>query len=424
MRWKLIWLQRLSCRLPLQSKNMESGKSIIHTCPAGVFSTGRFTVRFASVPFNQNQVGWPLNEEDLYRQPSLSGDIKADWVVIGSGYAGVSFARRLASINPQLSIVLIDAECAATSSSARNSGFIIGLPHNIGSSTAELKKAQDYRALLQEGIRLLDDTVTKHQIDCEWENVGKYHCQIDPSSEAIMQEYVDNLQLMQEPYSLLNGEELYQKLGTRLYSKGIYTPGCILVNPAKLIAGLARHLPDNVTVFHQTPALALHQENGGVRVTTLQGTIRADQAMLATNALSRELSPTVSRQASMATYASITAPLTPDQRQRLPAMESWGLTPVNAIAGTISVTRNGAPVWGRLAPRIWTAGGCNGAGVSKQTIAGTLLADLAMGQDNPLIAAMQSLGQANFMPPSPFLDIGVAGALWKERYMGRKEMPV
>lgn len=69
-------------------------------------------------------------------------------------------------------------------------------------------------------------------------------------------------------------------------------------------------------------------------------------------------------------------------------------------------------------------GGCNGAGVSKQTIAGTLLADLAMGQDNPLIAAMQSLGQANFMPPSPFLDIGVAGALWKERYMGRKEMPV
>ena len=105
------------------------------------------------------------------------------------------------------------------------------------------------------------------------------------------------------------------------------------MNPAKLIAGLARHLPENVTVYHQTPALAMRQENGGVRVTTLQGTIRADQAMLATNALSRELSPTVSRQASMATYASITAPLTPEQRQRLPAMESWGLTPVNAIAG-------------------------------------------------------------------------------------------
>lgn len=160
------------------------------------------------------------------------------------------------------------------------------------------------------------------QIECEWENVGKYHCHIDPSSEAIMQEYVDNLQLMQEPYSLLNSEELYQKLGTRIYSKGIYTPSCILVNPAKLIAGRARHLPENVTVYHQTPALAIHNENGGIRVTTLQGAIQARQIMLAT-------------------YASITAPLTPEQRQHLPAMESWGLTPVNAIAGaTLRYTRD------------------------------------------------------------------------------------
>ncbi|WP_331398469.1 hypothetical protein [Enterobacter quasihormaechei] len=65
----------------------------------------------------------------------------------------------------------------------------------------------------------------------------------------------------------------------------------------------------------------------------MQGTILTAQLMLATNALSRELSPVMSRQASMATYASITAPLTSEQRQRLPSMKSWGLTPVNSIAG-------------------------------------------------------------------------------------------
>lgn len=294
---------------------------------------------------------------------------------------------------------------------------------------------------------------------------------------------MDNLQLLQEPCSLLDREELYQKLGTRLYSRGIYTPSCILVNPAKLIAGLERHLPENVTVYHQTPALAIHNENGGIRVTTLQGTILTAQLMLGTNALSRELSPVISRQASMATYASITAPLTSEQLQRLPSMRSWGLTPVNAIAGatlrytrdhrllirqhvdpalrgeitagltanaarqhlalfhnaypqlqdvllertwsgTISVTRNGAPVWGEISPRVWAVGGCNGAGISKQTVAASLLADLAMGQDSPLITSMRSLGQANYMPPSPFLDIGVACMLWKERYMGQKEMPM
>ncbi|WP_058910057.1 NAD(P)/FAD-dependent oxidoreductase [Entomohabitans teleogrylli] len=438
-------------------------------------------MKYASVPFNQNQTGWSLNDEDYQQQPQLVGDIHADWAVIGSGFAGVGFARRLASLNPDLKIVLIDSQTAADSSSARNSGFIIGLPHNIGSSTAELKKAQDYRTLLQEGIRQLEESVAAHRIDCEWENAGKYHCQIDPSSAAILKEYIDNLDTMQEPYQLLDSEALYQKLGTRLYSKGIYTPGCILVNPAKLIAGLARHLPDNITVYHHTPALAIDYASGSARITTLQGTLHARNLMLATNALSRELSPVTGRQASMATYASITEPLTAEQRGRLPEMTSWGLTPVNAIAGatlrytqdhrflvrqhvdpalkgwvgagqtwnaaqqhlaifrkaypqladvplartwsgTISVTRNGAPVWGQLAPQVWTAGGCNGAGVSKQTIAGSLLADYALKQDNPLIAAMQSLGQANYMPPSPFLDIGIAGALWKERYLGRKEI--
>ncbi|MDV0423919.1 FAD-dependent oxidoreductase, partial [Klebsiella grimontii] len=81
-------------------KNTASGNPI-YTCLAGVFSTGRIIVRFASVPFNQNQVGWPLNDIDHHRQPQLSGDIQADWVIVGSGYAGVSFARRLASLNPQ-----------------------------------------------------------------------------------------------------------------------------------------------------------------------------------------------------------------------------------------------------------------------------------------------------------------------------------
>lgn len=437
-------------------------------------------MKYASVPFNQNQTGWPLDEPESQRRARLEGDIHVDWVVVGSGFAGVAFARRLASLDNSLKIAVIDSASAADSSSARNSGFIIGLPHNIGSSTAELKKAQDYRTLLQEGIRLLEKEVNAHQIACEWENAGKYHCQIDPSSDAILKEYIDNLDTMQEPYQLLEREALHEKLGTRLYSKGIYTPGCILVNPARLIAGLARSLPDNIAVYDDTPALFIRYDDGA-HVVTPQGTLYARRVMLATNALSSALSPVLGRQASMATYASITPPLTAEQRARLPAMASWGLTPVNAIAGatlrytqdhrflvrqhvdpalkgwitagqtwkaaqqhlalfrkaypqlhdvplertwsgTISVTRNGAPVWGQLTPQVWTAGGCNGAGISKQTIAGSLLADYALGRENPLIAAMQSLGQANFMPPSPFLDVGIAGALWKERYAGRKEI--
>lgn len=437
-------------------------------------------MKYASVPLNQNQNGWLKDRALPVAFPSLIGDTQADWVIVGSGFAGVAFARQLATDNADLKIILIDAACAAESSSARNSGFIIGLPHNIGSSTAELKKAQGYRALLQEGINLLTRTLSQQGIECEWDPAGKYHCQVAANNQRVLQEYTDNLAAMDEPYQIIDQDALYQKLGTRFYHQGIYTPSSILVNPASLISGLANTLPENVTVYNNTPVLAIHPGDVA-QVVTPYGTIKTAKIMLATNALSRELAPVTSRQAAMATFASMTAPLTPEQRQQLPAMRSWGLTPVNAIAGatlrytqdhrflirqhvipalngritaaqtyqatlshkqifnkiypqlgdvplvgtwsgTISVTRNGAPVWGELAKNIYTAGGCNGAGISKQTVAGRLLADYAMGQDHELIGAMQALGKANYLPPSPLLDAAIGVSLMKERYLGRHEM--
>lgn len=437
-------------------------------------------MRYASIPFNHNQPGWPAGEHSFSPQPALQGDITADWVIVGAGFAGVVFARRLAEINPNLKIIIVEAHSTQQSASARNSGFVIGLPHNIGSSTAELKKANAYRNLLQEGIRQLEQVISQHHLKCDWERVGKYHCQAEPGNDAILKEYASHLDLMNEPWQMSDSEELYQKLGTHFYSKGIYTPGCVLVNPAQLIAGMNACLPENVQRFDNTPVLGIRY-GSMAEVLTPFGVIKTPKVMLATNALSPELRSGLSRQAAMATFASITDPLTDEQLATLPPMQSWGLTPVNAIAGatfrftsdrrflirqhvipalrgqvnaartyeatrlheylfkkvyptlgsvkithtwsgTISVTRNGAPEWGMLNKFLCTAGGCNGAGISKQTVAGTLLADFMMKQDNPHIADMLSLGKANVMPPSPALDIGIALSLMKERYLGRKEV--
>ncbi|MDH2067102.1 FAD-binding oxidoreductase [Pantoea sp. GD03673] len=437
-------------------------------------------MRYASIPFNHNQLGWPAGEHCSSPQPLLRGTITADWVIVGAGFAGVAFARRLAEINPDLKIIMVEAHNTQQSASARNSGFVIGLPHNIGSSTAELKKANAYRNLLQEGIHQLERVISQHHLKCDWEQAGKYHCQAERGNDAILKEYARHLDLMNEPWQMSDSEALYQKLGTRFYSKGIYTPGCVLVNPAQLIAGLNACLPGNVQRFDNTPVLGIRY--GSIaEVLTPFGVIKTPKVMLATNALSPALRPGLSRQAAMATFASITDPLTDEQLATLPPMQSWGLTPVNAIAGatfrftsdrrflirqhvipalrgqvnaartyqatqlhqhlfkkvyptlesvkithtwsgTISVTRNGAPEWGRLNKFLCTAGGCNGAGISKQTVAGTLLADFMLKQDNPHIADMLSLGKANLMPPSPALDIGIALSLMKERYLGRKEV--
>ena len=82
--------------------------------------------------------------------------------------------------------------------------------------------------------------------------------------------------------------------------------------------------------------------------------------------------------------------------------------------GYICVSRNGTPGFGRVAPTIYAAVSQNGFGVTQGTISGVLAADMACGEDNPLIADMESLGTPPRLPPRPALDLGVrAWFAWK-----------
>jgi glycine/D-amino acid oxidase-like deaminating enzyme len=89
-------------------------------------------------------------------------------------------------------------------------------------------------------------------------------------------------------------------------------------------------------------------------------------------------------------------------------------------AGFVCLSRNGAPGFGRVAPSVYAAVCCNAVGVTKGTIGGMLAADMACGEDNPLIGDMESLGAPETLPPQPFLGIGVRlrqrWELWRNRH--------
>ncbi|WJV55589.1 FAD-binding oxidoreductase [Prodigiosinella aquatilis] len=436
-------------------------------------------MKIKALPLDDNINGWSAIIPARQVKKILRGHVRADWLVIGAGYAGLAFARRVAENHPDKQVVIIDAAMTGESASGRNSGFAIDLPHNIGSSTAELEKAANYRRLLQAGIAQLDALIHRHQIDCDWHRSGKYHCIVRPELDGLLAQYADELQALDEPYQLLEGKSLAQNLGTDYYHAAIYTPSCVLLNPAALVHGLVDSLPDNVTLYEKSPALEINTGRD-IHVRTPYGDVRAGQLMVATNGCARQLSPFSNQLVGLSTFATLTEPLTAEQQQRIGNIAAWGMTPANAIAGAtlrytcdhrflirqhvkyvpdytvtelrtaplavqhrqiflsrfpqladvqiaytwsgmISVTRNGAPGWGKYGDNVYAAVGCNGAGISKQTVAGSTLADLATGVDNPLIADMLALGKPNYIPPRPFLDLGVQGSILKERWLGRKE---
>ncbi len=437
--------------------------------------------RTLRAPQHDTDNGWSAILPARTPRHALAGDVRADWLVLGAGYAGLAAARRLAELRPHAHIALVEAGTVGDNASGRNSGFAIDVPHNVGSSMEELRQAAHYQRLLDAGMADLERLVAAHATDCQWRRAGKYHCAVSPAAERTLAHHVEALRRHGQPQELLDRSGLAARLGTDYFRAGLYTPGTVLLNPAALCRGLADALPGSVTLYERSPVASLDLSGNHVVARTAHGSVTAPQLLLATNGFAQQLGLFRGETFPLATFASLTEPLTPAQRARLGAPAGWGVTPVNAITGAtlrytddhrilvrqgveyapgfrvpatvrervrrthaavfaarfpsladevplshfwegaIAMTRNGAPRWGRFAPQVHGVAGCNGAGVVKHTVLGALAADLALGQDHPLIADALAVGRPTRMPPEPFRGLGVRAYLAKEKWAGRAE---
>ena len=279
-------------------------------------------------------------------------------------------------------------------------------------------------------------------------------------------------------YSWIEGDELRAKLGSPHFTAAVYTPGCVLMNPAALTRGLADNMPGNVTIHEHSPVIDIRYENG-IRVRTPKGEVYAPKMILAVNGFAQRFGFFKSKLLPFVAHASLSRPLNKAEQASYGAPEDWGLTPANAFVGVtmrytsdkrilirhgihyqpslrfsdaerrqvavthkklfderfpmlpdvtmehtwsgfICLSQNGAPGFGKIAPNVYSAVCQNAVGVTKGTMSGMLAADMACGEDNPLIADMETLGAPSRLPPRPFLDIGVrarqAWDLWRFKH--------
>ncbi len=420
------------------------------------------------LPRNDKTNGW--NVILPYREPkaALEGDVRADWLVLGGGYAGLAAARRLAEHQPDASIALVDAGEMGESASARNSGFAIDIPHVTGSAQAQLDGAQRYLRMSRAALGHLEDLVQRHDIDCDWTKTGKYQTAVTARGKRVyLDPMAEMLATLNEPHEWKSADELAARLGTKHFHAGLYTPGCILLNPAALTRGLADSLPENVTLYENSPVIEFTRENG-IKVRTAGGaSLFAPKMILATNAFTEEFGFYRMRLIPFHAHASLTRPLSAAEHTALGSPEPWGITPANAFVsitmrytsdrrilirqdinyrpslyvnpaeqqivkqrhqklfaerfpqlpdvtmehtwtGFVCLSYNHAPGFGRVASNVWAAVCQNAIGVTQGTLSGLLAADMACEVENPLIADMESIGTPCLRPPRPFFDVGVA----------------
>jgi glycine/D-amino acid oxidase-like deaminating enzyme len=428
---------------------------------------------------NDATCGWSLTATNSPDYPRLEGNKRVDWVIVGAGFTGLAAAYRIAEINPDDTIILLDAENPGQGASSRNSGYIVDITLNDGGSSLADEQTQLAKSRLNlAGLEMLKKRVKQFEINCDWDESGKFHCAADSRNIPKLKKFESFLARADVPHTVWQRDDLSQRLGTNYYQYAIQTHKGVLVNPAALVNGLLENLPEAVSVFGHSPVLDI--KNGEhTALSTPRATIVADRVIIAVNALMPRLGLKRDRVFPLTLSASLTRPLSDTEFDSIGQPAPWGVLSASSMGATVRLTndrrimvrntvewrpsmsmdeaaltarryrnlmglrkrfpdlpeldfdytwsgnvcisRNSKPVFERNENNLLLAGCYNAGGVAMGSLFGKLIVDYALRVESDELKQVLSQDKPTPIPPRPFLDMGLLTRLAWQRYRGRPE---
>ena len=376
---------------------------------------------------------WAATAEPAPALESLQGAIRADVLIVGGGYTGLSAALHLAEAGRD--VVLLDAGEPGWGASGRNGGQVIpGLKDDPDALEQRLGKKAGAR--LVETVGGAADEVfaliREHGIACDAVQEGW----IQPAhTDAALVTATARARQWEErgvPIRLLSADEVHARIGcSPIYRGGWLDPRGGTVQPLSYARGLAKAaLKQGAQLFRQSRVQGLETDGSGWKARTAEGSVRADSVILATNGYSDGLWPGLSRSVvPVFSQQLATRPLPEDLRDRVlkggvsasdtrrllwyfrldregrllmggrgtmdrPGLDQGApllqalhrlfpdtrdIDPEFVWAGRVAMTADHLPHLHVLDRQVFAGLGFNGRGVAMATVMGRLLAQLANG---------------------------------------------
>jgi gamma-glutamylputrescine oxidase len=257
--------------------------------------------------------------------PALDGDAKADVVIIGGGFTGLSAAAHLAKSG--VDVVLIDANRFGDGASGRNGGQL---------GTGQRGSLDDMEAAYgwtrAKALFDLAEEAKAHLLEFARVNAIDIDFMPGQISVAHKKRYVDDYRryadYMREkagyPHmTFMDAAETAERLGSTHYYGGIRDTGTGHIHPLKLVIGTARVAAEaGARLFENTRSTSISSSGGKIRVTTPTGAITAEKCLVAVNAYGGELEPvSASHIMPIGSFIGATVPL-PADSPVLPGGES------------------------------------------------------------------------------------------------------
>ena len=91
-------------------------------------------------------------------------------------------------------------------------------------------------------------------------------------------------------------------------------------------------------------------------------------------------------------------------------------------SGIVSRTRNSSQIFEKIKENIFVAGCYNGSGIGVGTLFGEQIAIKAANENSREINIIEKRNKPKWLPPQPFLNIGIKSRLFYERFKARSEL--
>jgi glycine/D-amino acid oxidase-like deaminating enzyme len=412
---------------------------------------------------------------------SLQSNEDSEWLIIGAGYTGLSAARKLGQLYPNQKIILVDAQLAGEGASGRNSGYLVDTTLNDGfTSNKDLDNYKKKTDIYNLGINVVKKFINDYQVDCDWNECGKYFASSKKEDEKILRNFSDTLKKLGFTHNLLSNNELSKKLGTNFYNVALYTKGGVLLHPGKLVRAMIDVLPKNVCLYENSSLLSWSKTKDIISCKFKNGSVITKKIIFATNGFLNSLGIKSNYNFPITLTASMTRPLTDDEFKSIGQPKEWGVLPIRPMgatirmtkdrrilirntaevhnpfkmsesdlnkrsinqkigikkrfpqlpenivksswSGVVSRTRNSSQIFEKIDNNIFAAGCYNGSGIGVGTLFGEQIAIKATEENSKEIKTIEARRKPTWLPPNPFLNFGVKGRLIYERFKARSDI--
>lgn len=251
--------------------------------------------------------------------PPLSADQRAEVVIVGAGYMGLSCALELARRGVEA--VVLERDYAGFGASGRNAGQLtptIGkdLPSVLRSYGRETGGA--LARLADEAVEFTEGVIEDRAIDCDYVASGTVVASLHPGQEAKLKKAAAAGIELGAQLEWLTTDDLDQRDLPAFIACGYREKRGGVLNPGKYVRGLREAaVAAGVMLYEQSPVSSIEQRGERVIVRTDKGEVSAGSCLIATNAYGPALGYLRRLVLPISVSMIATAPLTDEQKARV-----------------------------------------------------------------------------------------------------------